>query len=104
VVSIYGVEFLPTSFDSLVILLVGVLAVNIFYWNQSVLLPLGMPEYPTKVQSIGAVLKIAGTVLLVPVMGAVGMAVLLSGYFIFVSSVLVWRTYLELKRLEVGIA
>lgn len=104
VVSIYGVEFLPTSFDSLVILLVGVLAVNIFYWNQSVLLPLGMPEYPTKVQSIGAVLKVVGTVLLVPMMGAVGMAVLLSGYFLFVSSVLVWRTYLELKRLELGIA
>lgn len=100
VVSIYGVEFLPTSFDSLMVLLVGVLAVNIFYWNQSVLLPLGMPEYPTKVQSIGAVLKVIGTILLVPMMGAVGMAALLSGYFIFISSVLVWRTYLELRRLE----
>lgn len=100
VVSIYGPEFLPTSFDSLLILLVGVLAVNIFYWNQSVLLPLGMPEYPTKVQSVGAVLKIAGTILLVPMMGAVGMAALLSGYFIFVSATLVWKTYSKLNSME----
>jgi O-antigen/teichoic acid export membrane protein len=104
VVSIYGPEFLPTSFDSLLILLVGVLAVNIFYWNQSVLLPLGMPEYPTKVQSVGAVLKVVGTILLVPMMGAVGMAALLSGYFIFVSGTLVWKTYMKLTSLELQTA
>jgi O-antigen/teichoic acid export membrane protein len=104
VVSIYGPEFLPTSFDSLLILLIGVLAVNIFYWNQSVLLPLGMPEYPTKVQSVGAVLKIAGTILLVPMMGAVGMAALLSGYFIFISGTLVWKTCTKLNSMELQTA
>ena len=100
VVALYGSEFLPTSFDALMILLAGVAAANILYWNQLVLLPLGMPDYPTKVQFVAAIGKVAGTVLLVPIMGAMGMAALLSGFLIFTSGALVWKSLRALRHAE----
>lgn len=101
VIGLYGPEFLPTSYISLLIMLVGVIAVNIFYWNRSVLLPLGRPDYPTKVQAVAAVIKVAGIILLVPTLGAIGMAIMLSAMFLFSAVVLVWKTYSEIRRAEV---
>ncbi|UCF62472.1 MAG: oligosaccharide flippase family protein [Anaerolineaceae bacterium] len=100
VVAIYGREFLPTSYINLLLLLIGVIVVNIFFWNRSVLLPLGMPEYPTKVLFIGAIFKIVGTVLFVPRWGANAMAILLTGFFLFATSVLVWKTLREIRNAE----
>lgn len=100
VIGLYGAEFLPTSYISLMIMLVGVVAVNIFYWNRSVLLSLGRPDYPTKVQAVAAVLKVIGIVLLVPGMGAIGMSITLSAMFLFSAVVLVWKTYSEIRRVE----
>jgi O-antigen/teichoic acid export membrane protein len=102
IVALWGLEFLPTSYTSLMILLVGVIAVNVFFWSGSVLLPLGMPEYPTKVFFIVAVIKIVGTIIFVPRWGANGMAVLLSGYFLATASVLVWKTLHEIRRAELA--
>ncbi len=98
VVSLWGVEFLPTSYTSLLILLVGVTVVNIFYWNRTVLLPLGLPSVPTLVYFMATVLNIIGIVLLVPKMGALGMAALLSGFFLVTTLALVLVTRVELKR------
>jgi len=103
VVGIYGQEFLPTSYICLLILLVGVIAVNVFYWNQLVLLPLGFPDAPTKVQFIGAILKVTGTILLVPRLGAPGMAILLSGFLFATALVLVWRSVVEIRRVELSV-
>ncbi len=100
VVAIYGREFLPNSYINLLLLLIGVIVVNIFFWNRSVLLTLGMPEYPTKVLFIGAIFKIIGTVLFVPRWGANAMAVLLTGFFLFTTSVLIWKTLREIKNAE----
>jgi len=100
VVGIYGIEFLPTSFTSLMILLVGVVVVNILYWNQLALLPLGHPDLPTKVQFGGAVFKVLGTVLLVPVLGAVGMALLLSSFLLVTTLALVWLSLVKLRQAE----
>ncbi len=100
VVGIYGIEFLPVSYTSLLILLLGVATVNIFYWNQLALLPLGRPDTPTKVQFVGAIGKVAGTILLVPILGAPGMAALLSGFLLLTTLALVWRTVVELRRAE----
>ena len=95
----YGPEFIPAH-SSLLILLAGVLVVNIFYWNRNALLPLGMPEYPTKVYFVGAVLRVGAILLVVPQYGAHGMAALLSLFFALTTGVLVWKTLLELKRAE----
>jgi O-antigen/teichoic acid export membrane protein len=100
VVGLYGQEFLPVSYESLLILLVGVIAANILYWNQLILLPLGMPDYPTKVQFVVAIGKIAGTILLVPIMGANAMAMLFSGYLLLTSLILVGKSLREMQRVE----
>ena len=102
VVAIYGSEFLPTSYTNLLILLIGVIVINVLFWNRSVLLPLGMPEYPTKVLFVGAIFKVIGTVLLVPRWGANGMAALLTGFFLFTTSVLVWKTLREIRNAELA--
>jgi O-antigen/teichoic acid export membrane protein len=102
VVALYGIEFLPTSYTSLLILLIGVLVINVFYWNRTVLLPLGMPEFPTKVHFVAAILKVGGTFLLVPQLGANGMAILLSGFFVCTAGILVWKTLIEIRRAEMA--
>ena len=100
VISLYGSEFLPTAYQSLLILLVGVTFVSIYYWNRTTLLPLGSPEFPTKVTLVAAIIKIGLTLLIVPIYGAIGMALLLSAFFLFTAAVLVLRTYQEIKRQE----
>lgn len=100
VVSLYGSNFLPVSYQCLLIMLVGGAAVNIFYWNRSVLLPLNLPEYPTKVHFIGAVLKVFGIILLVPGLGALGMSALLSGFFLFTSLTLVIKALRTIRLAE----
>jgi O-antigen/teichoic acid export membrane protein len=100
VVGLYGIEFLPNSYINLLILLIGVIPANILYWNQLVLLPLGMPDYPTKVQFVVSIAKIAGTVMLVPTFGANAMAWLLSGYLLFSTLTLVWKSLREIQHAE----
>ncbi|MBN2554697.1 MAG: oligosaccharide flippase family protein [Anaerolineales bacterium] len=100
VIGLYGIDFLPTSYYALMILLAGILADNILYWNRTVLLPLGHPVFPTMVHSIGAVLKIAGTILLVPQFGALGMAGLLSLFMFGTATILLARTLRVLADLD----
>lgn len=79
---IYGAEFLP-AFPALVILLLGFLVANTFYWNRTLLLALGLPYYPTRINFIAAVLKIGLAFVLLPRFGYIGSAALLSGYYLF---------------------
>lgn len=97
---IYTAEFLP-AYPVLVILLVGVAVVNIFYWNRSLLLLLGMPHYPNWVHGIVGAAKIVGSILWVPVGGAVAMAAMLSGYFAVTTGALVRKSIQVLRRAEV---
>ncbi len=97
VVSLWGAEFLPVAQQSLLILLLGVTIINVFYWDRTVLLPLGLPEYPTKVALVFAILKIVAILLLVPGLGANGMAITLTGYFLFTRGANVWKTLQEVN-------
>ncbi|MCH8094766.1 MAG: oligosaccharide flippase family protein [Chloroflexi bacterium] len=97
VVSLWGTEFLPVAQQSLMILLLGITVVNTFYWDRTVLLPLGQPEYPTKVTFVAAVLKVGAIFLLVPTFGAIGMAITLGGFFLATRSILVWKTLREIR-------
>ncbi len=98
VVSLWGPEFLPESYWALLVLLPGVIVVSVFYWNRSVLLPLGLPEYPTKVTLAAALAKVGLIFLLVPRLGAVGMAISLGGFFIGTAALMVWKTLREIRR------
>jgi O-antigen/teichoic acid export membrane protein len=84
----------------LLVLLIGAAVANLLYWNRSVLLPLGLPEFPTKVHLVAAGLKIVGILLFVPAGGGYAMAWLLSAYFAGSALVLVWRTMREIRRAE----
>lgn len=96
---VWGPEFAP-AYASLMILLAGVAAVNIFFWNRNVLLPLGMPGFPTRVHLVAALLKVGGIFVLVPRWGASGMALLLSAFYLGTVGTLVWKSLLELRRAE----
>ena len=98
-VLIYGPEFSP-SYPVILVFLIGVVLVNIFYWNRSVLLPLGMPDFPTKVGLIAAVIQIAGMLLLVPQAGAIAMAGMMSLYFLLTAGINLWKSMIELRRSE----
>ncbi len=74
-------EFLP-AYPALLILLVGFLLANTFYWHRTVLLATGHPDFPHGVNLVLAVLKILGVLLLVPRFGYLASAALLSGSYI----------------------
>jgi O-antigen/teichoic acid export membrane protein len=96
---VYTAEFLP-SYPVMLVLLIGAAAANTFYWNRSLLLLLGRPEYPNWVHGIAGALKIAGSVLWVPLGGAMAMAGLLSGYFAVTTGILVRKAMQVLGRAE----
>lgn len=92
-------EFLP-AYPALLILLVGFLAANTFYWNRIALLAVGLPGFPTKVNLALAVLKVAGILLLVPRYGYLASAALLAGSYVLGVAATVLRLRLALSRAE----
>jgi O-antigen/teichoic acid export membrane protein len=92
----YGTEYLPT-YPALVILLIGYTFVNIFYWNRVALLSLARPVFPTLVNFIGMLLKVALIFLLVPIYGYLAFAALLSGYYIFTVGIAAARVLIDLR-------
>jgi O-antigen/teichoic acid export membrane protein len=99
---IYTPEFLP-AYPAVLILLVGLLVANTFYWNRIALLALGYPDYPAKVNLVAAGLKIAGIFLLVPKFGYIGSAFLLAGFYLFSVSLNVRKTLKVLKDRVVSV-
>jgi O-antigen/teichoic acid export membrane protein len=100
VISLYGQEFLPISYYTIMIMLIGAIVNNILFWNRTILLPLGYPDFPTKVQFVGAIIKIGFIVWLIPTLGALGMALTYSGFLVGTVGILVWRTIRELTSIE----
>jgi O-antigen/teichoic acid export membrane protein len=95
----YTAEFLP-AYPALLIMLLGFLAANTFYWNRVTLLAFGLPEYLTKVNFVAAIFKIIGYIILVPIFGYLGCAALLAAYYIFSSTVNVLKARQTLQGYE----
>ena len=93
----YGAEYLPT-YPALVILLIGYTFVNILYWNRVALLSLARPVFPTLVNFLGMLIKVALIFLLVPIYGYLAFAVLLSGYYIFTVGIASVRVLIDLRH------
>jgi O-antigen/teichoic acid export membrane protein len=70
-------EFLP-AYPALLILLAGFLVANAFYWARPALLALGLPDYATKVNVLVTAVKVAGVLILLPRIGYLGSAIMLS--------------------------
>jgi O-antigen/teichoic acid export membrane protein len=98
-VLIYGPDFLP-AYPVVLIFLIGVIFVNIVYWNRSILLPLGMPDFPAKMGFVAAAVQIAGMLLLVPSGGALAMAGMMSAFFIINTGGNLWKSLKELHSAE----
>lgn len=92
----YKPEFLP-AYPALLILMVGLVVANTFYWNRISLLSLALPDYPAKVNLVAAGLKVAGVLTLVPRLGYLGSAGLLSGFYLFSVSLNVRKTLQVLR-------
>jgi O-antigen/teichoic acid export membrane protein len=87
---LYRPEYLP-AYPALLIMLVGFLVANTFYWNRTILLALNHPDFPTKVNLVVAILKTAGILLLVPAFGYLAGAALLSASYLLGVSLSVWK-------------
>jgi O-antigen/teichoic acid export membrane protein len=94
---LYTPEFLP-AYPALLILLLGFLAANTFYWRRSALLALGRADFPAKVNLVLAAFKMAGILLFVPRYGYLASAALLAGFYWIGSLITVWRVYTLLPK------
>ena len=96
---VYGAEFAPTTPVALV-LLIGFGFANIFYWNRPLLLALGLPTYPLKVSALAGAAKVILSFLLVPTLGYLAQAGLLSAFFLVTVGLNIWRGSKEIDRME----
>ena len=87
---IYKPEFLP-AYPALIILLIGLLVANTFYWRRIALLAMGRADFPAKINFILAILKAGGILLLVPRYGYLASAALLSVFYISGSAISVLK-------------
>ena len=60
---------------------------NTFYWRRPALLALGRPDFPAKINSVLAALKVCGILLFVPKYGYLASAALLSSFYLFGSTI-----------------
>ncbi len=93
----YGPEF-GSAYPAMVLLLAGVLVVNMFYWTRILLHALGHATYPTRTYLIVGLLQVLGILLLVPKLGAPGMAMMWSAYSVVTSLILVRKGLQEIRR------
>lgn len=92
----YGPEY-SAAYPTLAILLAGVLFVNVFYWTRILLHALGQAGYPMLTYFVVGLLELVGIALLVPALGAPGMALMWSGYSIVTSTILIRKGLLEVR-------
>jgi O-antigen/teichoic acid export membrane protein len=93
----YGPAF-GSAYPPMVLLLAGVLVANVFYWSRSLLHALGHATYPTYTYLIVGLLQILGILLLVPRLGAAGMAMMWSGYTVVSALILVRKGMQEVRH------
>lgn len=91
---VYTQEFLP-SYPALIILLLGYLVADIFYWRRIALLSFGRPDFPVKLNFILSLAKIALAITLIPVYGYLASASLLAAFYFFGSLV----SWLKVRQL-----
>jgi O-antigen/teichoic acid export membrane protein len=96
---LYKPDFLP-AYPALLILLVGFLFANTFYWRRLVLLALDRADFPAKLNMVLASLKIIAILLLVPKYGYLASAALLAGFYLVGSLISVWKIRTLMSRYE----
>ncbi len=90
-------EFLP-AYPALLILLVGFLVANTYYWARPALLALGLPDYATRVNVLVTLIKVAGVLVLLPRIGYLGSAIMLSFSYILGITLSTLKARAEIKQ------
>ncbi len=93
--------YLP-SFSAILVLLLGFGIANIFFWNRPLLLSLGQPGYPLKVNALIGVIKTGLMFILVKPLGILAQAGLMSFYLGISVILLVIRGLREVKKEELA--
>lgn len=96
---IYKAEYLP-AYGVLLVLLVGYGVANTFFWNRSLLLALDKPDFAFWAALGCMIAKVALAFVLVPRLGYLCEAWLLSGYFTLSVGLILMHGQRELKRRE----
>ena len=97
--SFYGDPY-RAAYPALLALLVGLVFNYILFWNRPLLLSLGLPEFPLKATLAAGITKMALAFALVPRLGYVAEAALLSFYYIASVAAIVWRGLNEIRSRE----
>ncbi len=96
---IYGAEF-TAAYPALLILLAGFAFNYTLYWNRPLLLALGLPEYPFKATLWTGIVKVLLSLAVVPGLGYLAQAGLLSMYYIISVGLIVRRGFAEIRTRE----
>ena len=99
VFQIFPSEYLP-AYQIILILLVGYGIANILFWNRTLLLSFSKAGTATRVSLYGMLLKVAGTILLVPNLPYTTEAILLSAYLAGTVIIMTWIGLRSLKQAE----
>lgn len=103
---LYGAEARP-AFPAFLILVVGLGFNGLFPWQRSLLLAFGLAGFPTLVMALAGMVKTALTVWLLPLaslipsstgVGYLVESAILSGFYLVITPLIVWRGLLELSR------
>lgn len=94
----YSAQEIQMIYAPFVILLLGFSFVNILYWNRAALLAFNRPVFPTIVNFVGMLLKVAVVLFFGAQLGAVGFAAVLVGYYVFTISFAVQRVVKDVRR------
>ena len=86
------------AYPALLILLVGYGFASIFQWNRPLMLALGKPGYPVLISLVVGLVELALIFTLVPQLGYLALAVILSSYFVVSVGIIIWRGFIEIKR------
>ena len=94
---IYGEQYV-VAYPAMMALLVGFVFNYTLFWNRPLLLSLGLPEFPLKATLGAGVTKLALAFPIVPQLGYVAEAGLLSFYYIASVGAIVWRGMKEIRK------
>ncbi len=94
---LYGEQALP-AYPALLILLLGYGFASIFQWNRPLMLALGKPGFPLLISLVVGLVELALIFLLVPRLGYLALAGILSAYFVVSISIIILRGFDEIKR------
>lgn len=93
---VYGEQYV-VAYPALMALLVGFAFNYTLFWNRPLLLSFGLPGFPLKATLAAGAVKLLLAFLLVPGLGIVAQAALLSFYYISSVGAIVWRGMGEIR-------